>query len=234
MENIVFKHKPNIENYSDTKCQSNAEISEDDILKYLNQTIELLHEVGNKDFENNMREYVKKRGEYIKTHKGKIVQVTQDGIDFLDENDKPYKGLTMKVGSEISKSYNVALYTMNYNVVQTQYFMQLRLGYRGQWTLSFDALVDTGCTRTILDRNILMHILRSYPNYNITRETISAVDSNPLVDAGTIDISFCGRLYQDTPVYYAKIPVNALIGTDLINSGKLDIDSGNHISFTMH
>lgn len=30
------------------------------------------------------------------------------------------------------------------------------------------------------------------------------------------------------------MPVNALIGTDIINSEKLDIDSGSHISFTMH
>ena len=210
------------------------EISEDDILKHLHKKIELLHEVGNKEFENNMREYVRKRKEYIKTHKGKIVQVTQDGIDFLDENDKHYKGLTMKVGSEISKSFNVAMYTENYSSVQNQYFMKLRLGYQGQWTIDFDALVDTGCTRTILNKNILMHILRLDPNYNINQETISAVDSYPLVDAGHIDISFCGRLYQNSPIYYANMPVNALIGTDIINLGKLDIDSGSHLSFTMH
>lgn len=51
-----------------------------------------------------------------------------------------------------------------------------------------------------------MHILRLDPNYNINQETISAVDSYPLVDAGHIDISFCERLYQNSPIYYANIP----------------------------
>ena len=51
-----------------------------------------------------------------------------------------------------------------------------------------------------------MHILRLDPNYNINQETISAVDSYPSVDAGHIDISFCGRLYQNIPIYYANMP----------------------------
>lgn len=69
-----------------------------------------------------MREYVSKRDEYTQRKDSagdtRWYSDTSCPSDFLNENDRPYKGLTMKVGSEISKSFNVAMYAKKYDSVQ--------------------------------------------------------------------------------------------------------------------
>ena len=41
-------------------------------------------------------------------------------------------------------------------------------------------------------------------------------------------------IYEDMMVQFADMPCTALIGTDLLNNGKLDVDSGQRLSFTYH
>lgn len=56
-----------------------------------------------------------------------------------------------------------------------------------------------------------------------------------LIDGGYIDIDLCGIPHTGVKVYYANLNGHvALIGTDLLNSGKLDVECNTRISFTRH
>ena len=73
-----------------------------------------------------------------------------------------------------------------------------------------------------------------YPSYTTVETQAFVVGVPTVVDRSYIDIEFCGRLFEKHDVHFAKLSSVALIGTDILNYFKLDIDSGTRISITYH
>lgn len=232
-QKIMFKEH-------DTRSVRIAEISERDKLEYLHNTMQMFREIGNTEFESNILKYINNRNKYLEHYKGQIVQIAQDGIYFIEETKKhTKKGLTMKVGDEISNSSESAFYSRYYdpNDIPSQYFMRLIVGHNGmQGVPDLNGLVDTGCSRTILKKECLKAIMRIDNGYEFHGERIDVVNSYQILNTGQITIAFSGEMYHNIHVYYAELPphIDALIGTDIINRGHLNIDSGKYISFTLH
>jgi hypothetical protein len=223
------------------------DIEDEEIVNIINNMAINFEQHGNHDMAENIKTYINKRSWYIEKYKGKYIKITDKDIivtdkTFLNDNDIGFNtdssGIWIKIGKEVEPKYERAMYSKNYNNITSLYTIPISFGNKLEnnlWTTSQEAIVDTGCTTTVFDISVLNWIKSSKYNYDTTFEYINVVDSRVGLNTGRIDIDICGIPYPNTRVHYANLNGSvALIGTDLLNNGKLDIECGNRLSFTRH
>ena len=130
------------------------------------------------------------------------------------------------------------MYVKNYNLPTQTYTMPVSFGDHSNndmWITNQEAIVDTGCTRTTLDLSVLNWIMNKYPEYKTGIETLNVVGGQAGAVSGDIDIDVCSVPHMCIKVNYAELRgCVALIGMDVLNSGKLDLECGIRLSFTRH
>lgn len=211
--------------------------SQEDLLQNAIKTLEKLEYTG---LAHKLKSYVLDRSVYVNNHAGKYVQITEDKIELtektvLDDKDLgKYAGILLKIGDEVASHDAAGLYSMAYNPAVSAYSVPVSFGYNGIKTHTGNTVVDTGCARTTFSTKVLDWIRHYNHTYAVELENINVIGGDTTVFRGKIDVEICGRTYSSLYVSYANIPHVALIGMDLINMGKLDIDSGLRMSFTYH
>ena len=225
----------------------NKPLTDDETVEQLKRMMEVFSKRGNKKLAEGISAYLSQRNEYIKTHSGKYVQIYEGNIQKIEKttlndqdlgtSDKFY-GLLLKVGNEVQEPdpANIAMYSENFSNHVNNYVVPVYFGYylTDQWKLG-NAIIDTGCKTTTFSLKVLEWIQSIYPLYSLTNETVYTVAGPIPVSKSTINIEFCGIKCPGHTVHFADIRVTeALIGMDILNRGKLDIDNGLRISFTHH
>lgn len=192
-----------------------------------------------------LENYLNSREQLIKTHKGKYVFVTKDSIIPTDKEHIDLKidtptdaksGVFFKVGDELKIS-GEALYASQ--LISDRPTLPLTYGERNNPNLWFrdpNVVVDTGLDVTTFDMQVLNTIKQIHPSFaNLKHKTIHVIGGTQQVYEGYIDIDFCGTQYTSILVNFSYIPCTALIGRNLINTGKLDYDAQEKwICFTRH
>ena len=225
------------------------DLSDKEIIHLLNGIAEQFSRRQNENMAQSIRNYLHHRQEYVDKHKGKYVQITANNVNITDKTDleaddigfkSKTGGLLVKIGHEIQKSNPPlhAMYAKNYNPPTHLYSLPVSFGNRNNsdmWTTNKEALVDTGCARTTLDISVLNWIENRYSTYHTVTETLDVVGGRIGAVSGTIDIDVCSVPYTCLKVNYAELHgFVALIGMDVLNSGKLDLECGTRLSFTHH
>lgn len=209
--------------------------SQYDLLQDAIKTLEKLEYEG---LANKLKAYVDNRQGYINNHMGKYIQITDNKVTVIDKTSisdlTKYDGIIMKIGSEVASSDVACLYSVAYDYVVVTYRVPISFWYGDRSTNTDNAIVDTGCTRTTFSTQVLDWIKHYNPTYAVQLESVDVIGGKTTVLKGTISVKLCGRKYERLDVNYASIPCVALIGMDLINTGKLDIDSGKRLTFTYH
>ncbi len=210
-----------------------------------------LIEHGNEAMGKNILDYVHNRNEYITKHRGKYVLISNSGISIISSEintgfAEGQGGLLLKIGEEIKNTTSfaggaescfaaVAMYLRYYLQPTRSYTMPMSFGDRSvAWTQTFEAVVDTGCDTTTIDADALKWIRVTLGAQYITNfEQIDVVNGKTSVESGLIDFDIAGKPFRGHKVLFADLNgCGALIGTDVINSGKLDVECGRSISFT--
>ena len=222
-------------------------ITDDETVYQLKRMIKVFSEQGNIKLAEGISSYLSQRNEYVKKHAGKYVQIYEGNIQTIDKttlddqdlgtNGKFY-GLLLKVGNEVQEpdSANIAMYSDSFPIQVNNYVVPVYFGYyhTDQWKLG-NAIIDTGCKTTTFSLEVLKWIQTIYKLYTLTNETVYTVAGPISVLKSTINIECCGIKCPGHTIHFADIRVtDALIGMDILNQGKLDIDSGLRISFTHH
>jgi len=221
-------------------------INDDEIVSAMKKFAEQFNDQGNTKIANNITKYLQNRTEYVKDYKDKYALISDKGIDVtnittLSNKDTGFgenNGILVKIGREIEPKPLFAMYTRNYNVPTQVYTLPISFGNRlesSMWTSNVEAVVDTGCSTTTFDKSVLNWI-QTQCSYTTTTVRIGVVGGQTDVQAATIDLDLCG-VPHSIQVHYATLNLNgpvALIGTDLLNSGKLDVECGTRLSFTRH
>ncbi len=228
--------------------KSNTNITDQDILDALDKIAKQFDNQGNVDMAKGIRKYIGNRQDYIKSYNGMYAQIAGHDVTITDKTTlsdddvgfrSKLKGLLLKVGHEIEQQHVQAMYTRMYNAHVATYTMPISCGDRSSgdkvWISNQDAVVDTGCTRTTLDLSVLHWIRQVKPFYSTTTERIDVVGGKHDVETSSMDIDLCNVPHTNVKVNFADLSGRvALIGTDLLNSGKLDLECGTRISFTRH
>ncbi len=196
----------------------------------------------------NVREYIVNRKDYVEKHEGKYALISTKGIhvtDITNINDinlgfnSKSDGLMIKIGHELKRLTEHAMYCKIYKTPTREYTMPVSFGNRQDaeklWVKNMEALVDTGCSTTVFDESVVGWIRGSGYNYLTFPVTLDVVGGHANVQTGNLDIDLLGVPFTSFQVNFANLNGRvALIGTDLLNNGKLDIDSGVKMSFTRH
>ncbi len=228
--------------------RSTTVITDYDIVRAMEKIAKQFEEQGNTSMAQGMKKYIKNRPDYVRDYNGKYVQIAGSNVTitnqtFLNKDDLGFqgklKGLLLKVGQEIEQQQVQAMYIKTYATQTMSYTMPISCGDRSSggkvWIGDQDAIVDTGCTRTTIDLSVLHWIRQAKPFYSTTTERISVVGGKHDVEVSNIDIDLCNVPHTNVKVNFADLSGKvALIGTDLLNSGKLDLECGTKISFTKH
>lgn len=195
-----------------------------------------------------LAEYIDNRNSYINDHAGKYIIILENGSLAIAEKadikallkDVPGEnyGVIMKIGEEVKNSGAIGFYASSFpHTSQYEMPITFMVQNRQQTTRNTNAIVDTGCTMTVINTeflNIIKSTNSTYGTYNIELGTLNVIGGKIAVQKGRVTIEFCGRIYENMMVHFADMSCTALIGTDLLNNGKLDVDSGQRLSFTHH
>lgn len=218
-------------------------VTEEEILDALDKAAKDFAEQGNNLMEKNLRQYIDNREKFVSDNKGKYVRISEKGLDIEDDGDhigftdRP-GGLLLKVGQEIEPSPSHSMYHRHYNAPTSVYTMPISFGNKLDnrvWMANVDAIIDTGCTRTTFDKSIIGWIRGAGAQFTTRKERVDVVGGRTDVDVGVLDIDLCGIPFSGVTAGFADLNGRiALIGTDLLNSGKLDVECGTRLSFTRH
>lgn len=225
-----------------------ANTGKDDVYRALENIAKQLERQNSPNIATNVRQYMRDREKLINNHRGKYAQISEHGIEVIDitnlsDSDvgfnSKFNGLMLKIGQELEHPVTPALYSRTYNVPTQVYKMPLSFGNRNDtgklWVSNMDAVVDTGCSTTVFDESVIGWIRGSGYNYATVPVTLNVVGGKADVQAARIDLDICSTPFTGINVNFANLNGRvALIGTDLLNSGKLDLDSGVRLSFTKH
>lgn len=217
-------------------------ISDETIVSTLEQTASQLIKQSNKAMGQNILDYVKRREEYRASHKEEYVLISKNGISIVGSETntgftEKQGGLLLKIGEEIKPTTSVAMYLRYYPQPTRSYTMPMSFGDRSTaWTQTFEAVVDTGCDTTTIDADALRWIRVTLGAQYVTNfEQIDVVNGRTAVESGLMDFDIAGKPFRGHKVLFADLNGRgALIGTDVLNSGKLDMECGRSISFTRH
>lgn len=217
-------------------------ISDETIVSTLEQTASQLIKQSNKAMGQNILDYVNRREEYKASHKEEYVLISKNGISIVGSETntgftEKQGGLLLKIGEEIKPTTSVAMYLRYYPQPTRSYTMPMSFGDRSTaWTQTFEAVVDTGCDTTTIDADALRWIRVTLGAQYVTNfEQIDVVNGRTAVESGLMDFDIAGKNFRGHKVLFADLNGRgALIGTDVLNSGKLDMECGRSISFTRH
>lgn len=218
-------------------------MSDEAIVSTLKHTASQLIEQSNKAMGRNILDYVNKREEYKANHRGKYVLISDNGVDMVGESpintgfSENQGGLLLKIGDEIKYTTSAAMYLRHYTQPTRSYTMPMSFGDRSvAWTQTFEAVVDTGCDTTTIDADALKWIRVTLGAHYVTDfEQIDVVNGKTAVESGLMDFDVAGKPFRSHKVLFADLNGRgALIGSDVLNSGKLDMECGRSISFTHH
>jgi hypothetical protein len=143
----------------------------------------------------------------------------------------------MKIGDELNTSVKSnALYFNTLHCNMSQYHVVLSAGINMFTHNNINAIIDTGCTRTTFNMEFLSFIRSTQPDYLTEFSTINAVGGIVKCSVGYLNVSIFGNINEYIQVSYVTLPdsIGALIGTDILNYGKLEVDVGRRVSFTRH
>ena len=218
-------------------------MSDEAIVSTLEHTASQLIKQGNKSMGQNILDYVNKREEYKASYNGKYVLISENGVDIIGESpintgfSENQGGLLLKIGDEIKSTTSAAMYLRHYIQPTRSYTMPMSFGDRSiAWTHTFEAVVDTGCDTTTIDVDALKWIRVTLGAHYVTDfEQIDVVNGKTAVESGLMDFDIAGKPFRGHKVLFADLNGRgALIGSDVLNSGKLDLECGRSISFTHH
>ena len=211
----------------------------------LKDAVKILEEHKDHKIAQRLAKYIEDRNSYINNHMGKYVTILENGslavVEEADINasfrDVPGErhGIVMKIGEEVKDSRATGLYansfpnTSKYTIPIT--FMAPGMPQTRRYTA--ETIVDTGCEITTFSTTVL-DFIELHGVYSTAFGTVHAVGGQISVRRGIATVEFCGRVYENMLVQFSDIPCVALIGMDLLNKGKLDVDCGQRLSFTHH
>lgn len=218
------------------------------VQRALENIAQQLDRQGSPNIAANLRKYLQKRNEFIDKHDNKYAKISDQGIEVDDiaslrDSDigfnSKFNGLMLKIGHELEHPVAHAMFCKTYNMPTNVYTMPLSFGNRNDtdrlWMRNMEAVVDTGCSTTVFDESVIGWIRGSGYNYGTVPVTLDVVGGIANVQGAAIDLDICGVPFTGIRVNFASLNGRvALIGTDLLNSGKLDLDSGVRLSFTRH
>ena len=223
-------------------------IGDDDVQRALSSVAHQLERQGSPRTADNLRQYLQNRKGFVANYEGKYAKISDEGIDVTDmvrlgDNDigftNNFNGIMLKIGHELERPTASAMYSKVYSMPTFVYTMPISFGKRDEsdklWISNMEAIIDTGCTVTIFDESVIGWIRGSGYNYSTLPVTVDVVGGKADVQTGRIDLDLCSTPFTGFNVNFANLNGRvALIGTDLLNSGKLDVDSGTKLSFTKH
>ena len=209
----------------------------------LQQLVSILEKQNSTKLAKSLTEYIQQRLEYIKNYKGQYVQISDDDIKPLDITEidnkdlgfnSKYKGILIKVGNEVQKSTNT-LVAWSYRPPTTSPTYDIIISNQNNNT-HIHSLLDTGCQITTFSDQVLAWAKRMNPDYAITPTLTTGIGGTVVVQQGTMDISFCNRMYTKLVNYtpLQGLPYAGLIGMDIFNSGVLTLATGTTGSFTFY
>lgn len=214
----------------------------------LKDAVRMFEKQNDHKIAQKLAEYIDNRKSYINDHAGKYMMILQNGNLIVAEQadikallkNAPGEnyGVIMKIGEEVKDSGATGFYASSFShTYQYKIPITIMVQNRQLTKCNIEAIVDTGCTMTVINSGYL-EIIKStnstFETYNVELEKLTVIGGQITVQKGIVTIEFCGRIYEDMVVQFADLPCDALIGTDLLNNGKLDIDSGQRLSFTHH
>lgn len=222
-----------------TRVRTTGEV---DLRRALESVADQLERQKSLQIAKNVRYYLVHRNEYVNRYEGKYAKISDNGIDVADNillGFGDFNGLVLKIGHELEYKPVLAMYCKIYAHPTQIYTMPLSFGKRSDgdklWIANMEAVVDTGCTVTTFDESVAGWIRGSGYSYSTSMVTIDVVGGRKDVQTGCIDLDLCGTPFTGHQVNFADLNGRvALVGTDLLNSGKLDLDSGVRMSFTRH
>lgn len=198
---------------------------------------ELTGDIGKKLYQSHLN-YLSKRSDLMKTHKHKLVYVTPDTVEIMnDQNHRPDNiGIMYLVGEETTSSGSNSYFSSVLNI--TMPVLPIGFGIKNStnlWT-NETGIVDTGCDITTFDINIYNQIINvdsRYENSTVKTSTYAVGGLTPVYQ-NRLDLDFCGQKYQNQVVYFTNINNKILIGRDLINNGIFNYESKRWISYSKH
>jgi len=101
----------------------NKPITDDETVEQLKRMMKVFSEQGNIKLAEGISLYLSQRDEYVKTHAGKYVQISEGNIQKIDKttiNDQDlgtsgkFQGLLLKVGNEVQEPdpASIAMYSL--------------------------------------------------------------------------------------------------------------------------
>ena len=211
-------------------------------LAKLTEVLHQLQSYGQKGIANNLSLYIENRETYLRDHMGETVKITDAGILILHEEcDNVGFGTVMTVGAEVGDATTQAMYVGSQRADNQLYTAEIEFQLDGVCaSKTSNAIFDSGCNITTFNRDVLSWLEHECKKkgavYNLSETSVFRVGGSETVSVGKMSIKLGSKVYENMPVYFAPIfPYVALIGNDIISSGKLDIDGDlKMVTFTRH